>query len=58
VVAVDDERVDGDLRIAEHRRQRVQAQHGEPDRHLPGAATRGGVRTGQHGQDHPVPRVL
>ena len=34
MLAVDDERVDGDLRVAEHERQRIEAEDGEPDRDL------------------------
>jgi hypothetical protein len=57
VVAVDDERVDGDLRGPEDEGERVEPQDGETDRHLsPGAAGRR-VRARQNGQDDAVPRI-
>ncbi len=58
VLAVDDERVHGDLRVAEHEGQRVQAEDGEADGHLPGRSPsrRRGPRP--DGEDDAVARVL
>jgi hypothetical protein len=57
VLAVDDEGVHGDLRVAEHEGQRVHAQDGETDGHLHGVAS-AGDGTGQDGEDDAVARVV
>jgi hypothetical protein len=54
VVAVDDEPVDGHLRAAQHHRQRVGAEDGQPDRLLAPVLPAVRVRAGQDGEHHPV----
>jgi hypothetical protein len=58
VVAVDDERVHGDLRIPEDHGQRVEAEDREPDRDLTPVVSRGRGGPGQHGEDDAVAGVL
>ena len=57
MLAVDDERVDRDLRVAQHERQRVDAEDGESDRDLDGVPAPG-AGTGQDGEDDAVPGVV
>jgi hypothetical protein len=55
---VHDERVDGDLRRAQHEGERVDAEHGQPDGVLAPRRVEGGagcgVRAGQDGEDDAV----
>jgi hypothetical protein len=58
VIPVDDEGVDGDLRVAQHEGQRVQTEDGEADGDLTRSAPVRRRAAGQDGEHDTVTRVL